>query len=39
MDKAKAMAEEAITELAQAPEGIVTNALTRFAHQIVDRSY
>ena len=39
MDKAKAMAEEAITELARAPKGIVTNALTRFAHQIVDRSY
>jgi len=39
MDKAKAMAEEAIAELARAPEGIVTDALTRFAHQIVDRSY
>jgi ABC-type transport system involved in cytochrome bd biosynthesis fused ATPase/permease subunit len=33
------MADEAIAHLDVAPEGIVKDALVRFAHQVVDRSY
>jgi heptaprenyl diphosphate synthase len=39
MDKAREMADEAIAHLDVAPEGIVRDALVRFAHQVVDRSY
>jgi heptaprenyl diphosphate synthase len=39
MDKAREMADEAIAHLDVAPEGIVKDALVRFAHQVVDRSY
>jgi len=39
MDTARAMADEAIAELDGVPEGIVKDALIRFAHQVVKRSY
>ena len=39
MDTARAMADEAIAELDGVPEGIVKEALIRFAHQVVKRSY
>ena len=39
MAKARDMADDAIAELSTAPAGIVRDALTRFAHQIVERSY
>ncbi|MBT4908877.1 MAG: polyprenyl synthetase family protein [Microbacteriaceae bacterium] len=39
MAKARDMADDAIAELSPVPAGIVRDALTRFAHQIVERSY
>lgn len=39
METARAMADEAIAELSKAPEGIVKEALIRFANQVVQRSY
>ena len=39
MDTARAMADEAIAELNGVPDGIVKDALIRFAHQVVKRSY
>ena len=39
MATARQMADEAIAELAPTPDDVVRKALTRFAHQIVDRSY
>ncbi len=39
MDTAKRIADEAIAELHQVPEGVVKEALIRFAHQVVERSY
>jgi len=39
MDTARAMADDAIAELSVVPEGIVKEALIRFAHQVVKRSY
>jgi len=39
MAKAREMADDAIAELSPVPAGIVRDALTRFAHQIVERSY
>ena len=39
MAKARDMADDAIAELSAVPAGIVRDALTRFAHQIVERSY
>jgi len=39
MDTARAMADDAIAELDGVPEGIVKEALIRFAHQVVKRSY
>ncbi|MFM1953772.1 MAG: hypothetical protein RL187_981, partial [Actinomycetota bacterium] len=39
METARAMADEAIAELSKVPEGIVKEALIRFAHQVVQRSY
>jgi heptaprenyl diphosphate synthase len=39
MDKARVMADEAIAELASAPDDLVRKGLTHFAHKIVDRSY
>jgi heptaprenyl diphosphate synthase len=39
MEMARTMADEAITHLEVAPAGMVKDALVRFAHQVVDRSY
>ena len=39
MATARDMADDAIAELSTLPAGIVRDALTRFAHQIVERSY
>ena len=39
MDTARQMADEAIAELDAVPEGIVKEALIRFAHQVVKRSH
>ncbi|MBT7803171.1 MAG: polyprenyl synthetase family protein [Microbacteriaceae bacterium] len=39
MAKARDMADDGIAELSPVPAGIVRDALTRFAHQIVERSY
>jgi heptaprenyl diphosphate synthase len=39
MDKARAMAQEAIAELSHAPDDVVRSGLVRFAEKIVDRSY
>jgi len=39
MATARDMADDAIAELSTVPAGIVRDALTRFAHQIVERSY
>lgn len=39
MDTARAMADEAIAELDGVPDGIVKDALIRFAHQVVKRSH
>lgn len=39
MDTARAMADDAIAELSVVPEGIVKEALIRFAHQVVKRSH
>lgn len=39
MDKARAMAQDAIAELHHAPDDVVRTGLVRFAEKIVDRSY
>lgn len=39
MEMARTMADEAIAHLEVAPAGMVKDALVRFAHQVVDRSY
>ena len=39
LQTAREMADEAISHLDPAPPGIVKDALVRFAHQVVDRSY
>jgi hypothetical protein len=39
MDKARAMATDAIAELDRAPDDAVRSGLVRFAEKIVDRSY
>jgi heptaprenyl diphosphate synthase len=39
MDTARTMADDAIAELSVVPEGIVKEALIRFAHQVVKRSH
>lgn len=39
METARAMADDAIAELAAAPDDLVRKGLIHFAHKIVDRSY
>lgn len=38
MEEARKVADKAIVYLAELPEGVVTDALERFAHQVVDRT-
>ena len=38
MERAREVADSAISHLADLPSGVVTNALERFAHQVVERT-
>ena len=38
MDKAREVADAAISNLADLPSGVITDALERFAHQVVERT-